>query len=290
MTRRFKQVDVFTAKPFLGNPVAVVLDGASLSAADMQAIARWANLSETAFVLPAEKGGDYRVRFFTPASELPFAGHPSIGAAHAVLEAGALPGDRAEYVQECGAGPLRIRVEKSGPERHLFVDAPPAAFRPLEDRELEQLNSALDTDAGPAVRPLVVTVGPTWAVLDLGDAATVAALQPRMSELAGVSRAMKITGVTVFGRDRGADVPLRVRSFAPAEGVPEDPVCGSGNVCVAAFLRETGLLAGIGNFYSASQGRELGRDGRVHMRVDVKTGAIELGGAAVTCIDGTLTT
>jgi PhzF family phenazine biosynthesis protein len=287
--RRFKQVDVFTAKPFRGNPVAVVLDSANLSAADMQAIARWTNLSETTFVLPPEKGGDYRVRIFTPASELPFAGHPTIGTVHAALEAGVLPGDKASYVQECGAGPLPIRVENSGPERHLFVQAPPAAFRPVEDNELDELNSALDTDAGPAVRPLAVNVGPTWVVLDLGDAETVSALQPKMSALAGLSRAMKITGVTVFGRDRGSDAPLRVRAFAPAEGVPEDPVSGSGNVCVAAFLRETGLLAGIGNFYSASQGRELGRDGRVHMRVDVKTGAIELGGAAVTCIDGTIT-
>ena len=113
-------------------------------------------------------------------------------------------------------------------------------------------------------------------------------MQPKMSTVAGVSRAMNITGVAVFGRERGTDVALRVRAFAPAEGVPEDPVCGSGNVCIAAFLRESGLLASVGNFYSVSQGREVGRDGRVHIRVDVKTGAIELGGAAVTCIDGTL--
>lgn len=289
MKRRFRQVDVFTAKPFRGNPVAVVLDCANLSPADMQAIARWTNLSETTFVLPAEKGGDYRVRIFTPVSELPFAGHPTIGTMHAALEAGVLPGGKPGYVQECGAGLLPIRVERAGPERHLFVQAPAASFRPVEDGELDELNGALDADAGPAVRPLVVSVGPTWAVLDLGDAGAVSALQPNMSALAGLSRAMKITGVAVFGRDRGADVSLRVRAFAPAEGVPEDPVCGSGNVSVAAFLRETGLLAGVGNFYSVSQGREVGRDGRVHMRVDVKTGAIELGGAAVTCVDGTLT-
>lgn len=279
---------MFTAKPFLGNPVAVVLDCANLSPADMQAIARWTNLSETTFVLPPEKGGDYRVRIFTPLSELPFAGHPAIGTVHAALEAGLLPTGKDGYVQECGAGLLPIRVEQAGPERHLFVQAPAASFRPVEDNELDELNAALDTDAGPTVRPLVVSVGPTWAVMDLGDAAAVSALQPNLSALAGLSHAMKITGVVVFGRDQGGDVPLRVRAFAPAEGVPEDPVCGSGNVSVAAFLRETGLLAGVGNFYSVSQGRELGRDGRVHMRVDVKTGAIELGGAAVTCIDGTL--
>jgi PhzF family phenazine biosynthesis protein len=286
--RRFKQVDVFSSKPFMGNPVAVVLDCENLSAPDMQMIARWANLSETTFVLPPEQGGDYRIRIFTPVSELPFAGHPAIGTVHAALESGVLPGGRQEYRQECGAGMLRVRVEQAGPERHLFVEAPAATLRPIEDGELDELNAALDTDAGPTVRPQVVSVGPTWAVLDLGEADTVSMLQPKMSTVASVSRAMNITGVAVFGRERGSDVALRVRAFAPAEGVPEDPVCGSGNVCIAAFLRESGLLASVGNFYSVSQGREVGRDGKVHLRVDVKTGAIELGGAAVTCIDGTL--
>jgi PhzF family phenazine biosynthesis protein len=286
--RRFKQIDVFSAKPFMGNPVAVVLDCAHLTAPDMQMIARWANLSETTFVLPPEQGGDYRIRIFTPVSELPFAGHPAIGTVHATLESGVLPAGKVEYIQECGAGSLRVRVERSGPERHLFVEAPRATLRPIEDGELDELNMALDADAGPTVRPQVVSVGPTWAVLDLGEADTVSMLQPKMSAVATITRAMNITGVAVFGRERGSDVALRVRAFAPAEGVPEDPVCGSGNVCIAAFLRESGLLSSVGNFYSVSQGREVGRDGKVHMRVDVKSGAIELGGAAVTCIDGTL--
>jgi len=286
--RRFKQVDVFSAKPLMGNPVAVVLDCANLTAQDMQQIARWTNLSETTFVLPPEQGGDYRVRIFTPMSELPFAGHPTIGSAHAALESGVLPGGKSEIIQECGAGLLRVRIEESGPERNLFVNAPAATLRPVEDGELDELNIALDADAGPTVRPQVVSVGPTWAVLDLGEADAISMLQPKMSALASISRAMNITGVAVFGRERGSDVALRVRAFAPAEGVPEDPVCGSGNVCVAAFLRESGLLSSVGNFYSVSQGREVGRDGKVHIRVDVNTGAIELGGAAITCIDGML--
>ncbi len=288
MKRRFKQIDVFSAKPFMGNPVAVVLDCANLTPQDMQMIARWANLSETTFVLPPEQGGDYRIRIFTPVSELPFAGHPAIGTVHAALESGVLPSGKTEYIQECGAGLLTVRTEQAGPERLLFVRAPSATLRLIEDNELDELNAALDTDAGPTVRPQVVSVGPTWAVLDLGEADTVSMLQPKMSALASISRAMNITGVAVFGRERGSDVALRVRAFAPAEGVPEDPVCGSGNVCIAAFLRESGLLSSVGNFYSVSQGREVGRDGKVHIRVDPKTGAIELGGAAVTCIDGTL--
>ncbi|MCX7891522.1 MAG: PhzF family phenazine biosynthesis protein [Burkholderiales bacterium] len=288
MRRRFKQVDVFTSRRFLGNPVAVVLDADGLADEAMQAIARWTNLSETAFVLPPVQGGDYALRIFTPASELAFAGHPTLGSAHAVLEAGIVPAGRAGFVQECRAGRLRITVEAAGPERLLFVATPAPTFAPAADAHLDEIAEALGIPGLPGVRPLVVDMGPRWLVLDLGDGELVAPLAPRMSALAAASRSMGITGVTVFGRQAGIDARLRVRSFAPAEGVPEDPVCGSGNACVAAYLRETGQLAGVGAFYIASQGRELGRDGRVHVRVDESGGGIALGGAAVTCVDGTI--
>ncbi|MCU0898229.1 MAG: PhzF family phenazine biosynthesis protein [Burkholderiales bacterium] len=290
MKRRFKQVDVFTSRPFLGNPVAVVLDAAGLGDADMQAIARWTNLSETTFVLPPAKGGDYRLRIFTPASELPFAGHPTLGSAHAALEAGVIPAGKREFVQECGAGSLRLSVEQAGPERLIFVEAPPASLRPAEDVHLDEVAAALGIPDVPGVRPLIVNVGPAWLVIDLGDGELVSSLVPRMSALASVSKAMHITGVTVFGRQSGIDARLRVRSFAPAEGVPEDPVCGSGNVSVAAYLRETGQLGPVGALYTASQGREVGRDGRVHLRVDERGTRIALGGAAITCIDGSIDT
>jgi PhzF family phenazine biosynthesis protein len=287
MTRRFKQVDVFTSRPLLGNPVAVVLDAEGLDTAQMQAFAHWTNLSETVFVLPPEQGGDYRVRIFTPRSELAFAGHPTLGAAHAALEAGVIHGRRAQFVQECAAGSLPLHVETEGPERLLFVDAPPRSFRPIDDHDLDEVCSALDIPEVFGVRPLVVTLGPAWLVIDLGDAEAVASLAPRMSALAVISNAMRITGVTVFGRARrSTDEMLRVRSFAPAEGIREDPVCGSGNIAVAAFLQETGLFDDVGTSYIASQGRELGRDGRVHVRIDPRAGRIRLGGAAITCIDG----
>jgi PhzF family phenazine biosynthesis protein len=287
MTRRFKQVDVFTSRPLMGNPVAVVLDADDLDTARMQAFAHWTNLSETAFVLPPERGGDYRLRIFTPRSELAFAGHPTLGAAHAVLEAGVLHPERTEFVQECPAGALPLRVEPVGPERLLFVDAPPRSFRPIDDHHLDEICTALDIPEVFGVRPMVVTLGPAWLVIDLGDAEAVASLTPRMSPLASASNAMRITGVTVFGRARSStDAMLRVRSFAPAEGIAEDPVCGSGNVAVAAFLQETGLFDDVGTAYIASQGREVGRDGRVHVRIDPRAGRIQVGGAALTCIDG----
>lgn len=287
MTRRFKQVDVFTSRPLMGNPVAVVLDADGMDTARMQAFAHWTNLSETVFVLPPEKGGDYRVRIFTPRSELAFAGHPTLGAAHAVLEAGMIAAERTAFVQECPAGALPLHVESGGPERLIFVDAPPRSFRPIDDHHLDEVCSALDIPEVFGVRPLVVTLGPAWLVIDLGDAEAVATLAPRMSTLAAVSNALRITGVTVFGRARSStDAMLRVRSFAPAEGIAEDPVCGSGNVAVAAFLQETGLFDDVGTAYIASQGRELGRDGRVHVRIDSRAGRIRLGGAAISCIDG----
>ncbi|MCU0804851.1 MAG: PhzF family phenazine biosynthesis protein [Burkholderiales bacterium] len=290
MRRRFKQVDVFTSKPFLGNPVAVVLDAAGLADAQMQAIARWTNLSETTFVLPPAGDGDYRLRIFTPASELPFAGHPTIGSAHAAIEAGLISAGKREFVQECGAGSLRLSVEQAGPERLIFVEAPPASLTPVDDTHLDEIAAALGLPGVPGVRPLIVNVGPAWLVIDLGDGEVVSALVPRMSALASACKAIDITGVTVFGRQPGIEARLRVRSFAPAEGVPEDPVCGSGNVSVAAYLRETGQLAPVGALYTASQGREIGRDGRVHLRVEERGTRIALGGAAVTCIEGSIET
>jgi PhzF family phenazine biosynthesis protein len=272
MTRfPFKQVDVFTARPFFGNPVAVVIGAEGLDTAQMQRIAHWTNLSETTFLLkPTLPGADYWLRIFTPRQELPFAGHPTIGSAHAALESGFVKASDGRLKQECGAGVLDLTVEGS----RIYVRAP-------------------QPKVSPAVVPLFggsqalrVDVGPVWIVVDLGDAAQVDNLTPDMTAIAELSDSMRASGVTVFGRTGKADVPIHVRSFAPAHGIPEDPVCGSGNISVAAFLRETGLLKEFGPLYTARQGMQVGRDGRVSVRVTAA--AIEIGGEAVTCVDGTL--
>ena len=145
----------------------------------------------------------------------------------------------------------------------------------------------------PAVVPLFgtqqalrVDVGPVWIVVDLGDAADVDNLSPDMTAIGELSDSMRASGVTVFGRTGNAELPIHVRSFAPSHGIPEDPVCGSGNISVAAFLRETGLLREFGPLYTARQGMQVGRDGRVAVRVSAE--AIEIGGEAVTCVDGVL--
>ena len=271
----FKQVDVFTGKPFLGNPVAVVIGADSLSTDEMRRIAGWTNLSETTFLLPpTQPGASYRLRIFTPRQELPFAGHPTVGSAHAALESGYAKAAGGKLKQECGAGVLDLSVEEAAGARRLFVRAP----RPKVD--------AVQVPMFPGAKALRIDVGPVWIVVDLGRASVVDALQPDMAGIGSLSDALDASGLTVFGRTGDAAIPIHVRSFAPAHGIPEDPVCGSGNISVAAFLRETGLLKEFGPRYTARQGMQVGRDGRVAVRVSADV--IEIGGEAVTCVDGKL--
>jgi PhzF family phenazine biosynthesis protein len=274
-TLPFKQVDVFTGRPFFGNPVAVVIGADGLATEEMQRIAGWTNLSETTFLLaPAAAGASYRLRIFTPRRELPFAGHPTIGSAHAALESGFARPVEGRLKQECGAGVLELTVEGEHAARRIFVKAPTPRITPV---------------AAPVfgkARALRVDVGPVWVVADLGDARTVDALAPDMAAIAELSQALDASGATVFGRTGNPAAPLHVRSFAPAHGIPEDPVCGSGNISVAAYLRATGLLKEFGPDYTARQGMQVGRDGQVHVRVSAD--AIRIGGEAVTCVDGKL--
>ena len=284
---RFKQVDVFTARPFFGNPVAVVLDGAGLDTETMQRIAMWTNLSETTFVVPTTVDADYHVRIFTPQDELPFAGHPTVGTAHAALEAGLVRARDGRLRQQCAAGVLQLTVVGEGPERRISVEAPAATFTPLGAAHLRQLEGALGARITSTAAPAVVNVGVQWLVAELADASAVRALTPDMAAVTALSLALgRTTGVTVFGRCREADHTIVTRSFAPAEGIPEDPVCGSGNASVGAFMHRAGVLPE--REYVASQGREIGRDGYVTVRVDEVTGRTWIGGPAVTCVNGTI--
>ena len=277
----FQQVDVFTAVPFRGNPVAVILDGDALSAEQMQAIASWTNLSETTFVCtPMDSRADYRLRIFTPHRELPFAGHPTIGSAHAVLRHGYNPPTPGRLVQECGKGLVDIAIDGE----RLFLALPEPQFREPTAAALEAAADALGIAAHDIRRASIVDVGPVWFTIEIANGEAVAALAPDMAKLAALN-ALGITGVNVFGLYHvGAGADLEVRSFAPGDGIPEDPVCGSGNGCVAALIRRDGVLNA--RRYVARQGRCLGRDGEVSVRFD--DGAIWLGGHAVTCVEGSL--
>jgi PhzF family phenazine biosynthesis protein len=283
-TSAFKQVDVFTANPMFGNALAVVFDAEGLTTDDMQRIAAWTNLSETTFVLPpTQPTADYRVRIFTPRSELPFAGHPSVGTAHALIESERITGKRS-LVQECAAGLLPVEVIGEGIDQRIFVRAPRAAMRAPARDVSRELAKALG--ATPTMLATIVNVGPDWLLCDLGSEDVVRALKPDMTALARLSDIA--LGVAVFGRSRSKDYTLAVRAFAPADGVPEDPVTGSANAAIGAFLHANGGLKKIGANYRVSQGREVGRDGYVDVRVDEATGEVDIGGQTVTCIDGML--
>ncbi len=267
--RRFAQVDVFTAEPHRGNPLAVVLDAEGLGTEAMQRFAHWTNLSETTFVLaPQDAGADYRVRIFTPDQELPFAGHPTLGTCHAWLEAGGVPRDCEEVVQECATGLVRVRRT---PEGRAFA-APPL----LREGDVEPaLVAELAGELGIAVEDIEAAQwadnGPGWVAVLLRDAEAVLALRPRSVTM----------DIGVVGPHPGGG--LEVRAFFPLHGaVVEDPVTGSLNASVAQWLLRTGRMTAP---YLARQGTALGRAGRVHITQE-PDGTVWTGGAAVTCVRG----
>jgi PhzF family phenazine biosynthesis protein len=278
----FAQVDVFTATPYKGNPVAVVLDGNGLSSEQMQRIANWTNLSETTFVCDATSPeADYRLRIFTPQSELSFAGHPTVGSAWAVLEAGLRPKREGRLVQECGHGLIELRLEGD----RVFLELPEPSFDTPGDTERAAVVAAFGVEPGAALSATAVDVGVVWMTLQLDSAERVAQLEPDMAALTALAGTYEsCIGVTVFGlTSEGDTADVEVRSFAPADGVPEDPVCGSGNGCVAAVVRRDALIGK--DTYVARQGRALGREGCVEIEFG-GDGAIWLGGHAVTCVHG----
>jgi PhzF family phenazine biosynthesis protein len=286
-TSAFKQVDVFTANPMHGNALAVIFDAEGLSTEDMQRIAAWTNLSETTFVLPpTQPTADYRLRIFTPRSELPFAGHPSVGTAHALIESERIA-VKPHLVQECAAGLLPVEVIGTGIEQRIFVRAPRAAFRD-PGAMADDLEPMLGAKLSTASTPLIVNVGPDWLICDVVDEHTVRSAKPDMTALSTLSQQHNVVGVAIFGRAKNADVALAVRAFAPADGVPEDPVTGSANAAIGAYLHKHAGLVDIGDHYRVSQGREIGRDGFVDVRVNTTTGDVDIGGQTVTCVDGVL--
>ena len=272
--RQFSQVDVFTQVPFKGNPVAVVLDGEGLSDAEMQGFANWTNLSETTFVLPpSDPAADYRVRIFTPKAELPFAGHPTLGTAHAVLEAGIAAAKGGKLVQQCAVGLVELTLAGGALSfrlpRHTVTDAPGG------DEATAWIGGGVLNGAAKAV-----DVGPVWLIAELAEIAALENLQHDPARLTAYYEQYGLTGATLYAAQGERVV---VRSFAPGDGIPEDPVCGSGNGAVAAYRLTLGEI-GDGSAYRASQGRQLGRDGWIDIRID--RADIHVGGECVTCVRG----
>jgi PhzF family phenazine biosynthesis protein len=284
----FLQLDVFAARLCEGNPLAVLVGADALDGATMQRLARWTNLSETAFLLrPTQPGADYRVRIFTPRQELPFAGHPSVGSAYAAIEAGCVPA-QPTLVQECAAGLLPVSVQGTGAMRRIHVQAPPARIAPAPAALPGLLEHALRLSRVPATVHCVDN-GPHWLVCDLGQATAVRRLMPDLAAIAALCEAHAAVGVCVFGAEADGEAAMAVRAFCPADGIPEDPVTGSANAAIGALLHANGELARYGRSYVASQGREVGRDGYVEVGVDTATGAVTIGGHCVIGVRGKLT-
>ncbi|MBA0220546.1 PhzF family phenazine biosynthesis protein [Stenotrophomonas maltophilia] len=282
---RYLQLDVFAPRPGTGNPLGVVFDADGLSSDRMQALATWLNLSETVFfVRPTAAGADYHVRIFTPGSELPFAGHPSVGAAWAAVTSGlAVPRDGA-LVQQCAAGLLPVRV--SGPAAAPTIQLASPAARHL-DTAPGAVPEALLAQAAEGHVAQLWDNGPRWWLLPLRDAASVRSLAPDMAAVRDWTNATGATGVAVFAPEQAAAHALVVRAFCPGDAVnvPEDPVTGSANALIGAWLRQRSALPGTDAGYVASQGREVGRDGEVQVQVDAQ-GTVWIGGQVQPVIDG----
>jgi predicted PhzF superfamily epimerase YddE/YHI9 len=272
MRRRFVQVDVFGDEPFFGNPLAVVVDSEGLSTAEMQTFAAWTNLSETTFLLPpTNPEGDYRVRIFTPTEELPFAGHPTLGSAHAWLANGGKARDTATIVQECGVGHVRVRHDDLG----LAFAAPPLLRGgPADEPVIADAADSLGISRSSIVDAAWIDNGPGWLGLLLGSA----------EEVRGVRQRRPGPTVGLVGPcPEGSRFAFEVRAFYSSGGVTlEDPVTGSLNASVAQWMIETGRANAP---YLVSQGSQVGRKGVVRITTDT-AGGVWIGGDVVTCVEG----
>lgn len=271
--RPFAQVDVFSAEPYRGNPLAVVVDAEGLSGETMQQFANWTNLSETTFLLPpTDPGADYRVRIFTGSEEFPFAGHPTLGSAHAWLEAGGIPRQDGALVQECGAGLVRVRRDGG---RLAFAAPPLTRSGPVAEEDLARIAAGLGMPREALRDASWLVNGPDWIGVLLESAEAVLSIRPDYVAMAGLK-------VGVIGpHPAGSEPGFEVRTFIPGDAAAEDPVTGSFNAGAAQWLIRSGRAPAS---YVAAQGTVLGRAGRVH--IDTAGDDIWVGGSSVSCIEG----
>lgn len=274
-SRRYSEVDVFSATAYRGNALAVVHDAEGLSTADMQQFANWTNLAETTFLLaPTDPLADYRVRIFTASEELPFAGHPTLGSARAWLESGGTVGRSGVIMQECEAGLVPVRVT----DDRLAFEAPPLTrYEAIDESRLQRVASVLGVRREHILDSSWIVNGPRWMGIRLASAQEVLALRPDPNLLDDLE-------IGVVGPHApGAETQFEVRAFFGGDAVWEDPVTGSLNAGLARWMSDTGVAS---SNYIASQGTVLGREGRVH--IDIEDGSIWVGGQATLCIEGTV--
>ena len=286
--RPFVQADVFADRPGAGNPLAVVLDAAGLDDAAMQAIARWTRLPETTFVLPPTRpGASYAIRMFSPKKEVPFAGHPSVGTAHVVLEAGLAEPRQGLLLQEGVAGLLPLRVEVDAGVRRIAIRTPRAQLVETAEARGARLAEALDWLPAGALPPALMDGGRRWWLAEARDEASLRSALPDWESIAALARATASMGVLAFARCHGQDYQVAARAFVGGPALFEDAASGAANATLAAWLALRDALPGSGGHYQVSQGREVGHDARLHMQVDTD-GEVWAGGQVVSVVRGTI--
>jgi len=284
--RRYLQLDVFADRPGAGNPLAVVLDAEGLGDDAMQAIARWTRLPETTFVLPpVAPGASYRLRIFSPRREVPFAGHPSVGTAHAVLQAGLAAPRDGLLLQEGIAGLLPLRVEGEGIARTIAVRTPRARVLEVAAAGDPRLRAALRGLPAGTLPPALVDGGRRWWLAEVADEAALRAATPDWDAIARLARDTDSMGVCAFARSDDPVYYLAVRAFVGAPAQFEDAASGAANATLAAWLAERDALPGDRGFYRVSQGREVGHDAIIELTVDAE-GEVWSGGRSCTVVDG----
>ncbi|MDH7454120.1 PhzF family phenazine biosynthesis protein [Luteimonas composti] len=286
--RRYLQLDVFADRPGAGNPLGVVLDAEGLDDATMQAIARWTRLPETTFVFPAPgPQASYGIRIFSPRREVPFAGHPSVGTAHAVLQAGLATPRDGLLVQAGIAGELPLRVDGAGSARTIAVRTPRARIVEVADAAHPQLRDALAGLATGALPPALVDGGRRWWLAELASEAELRAATPDWAAVERLAHATDSMGLCVFARGGGLDYALAVRAWVGQTACFEDAASGAANATLAAWLAARDALPGRDGRYRVSQGREVGFDAIIELQVD-EAGDVWSGGRVQTVLEGTI--
>jgi trans-2,3-dihydro-3-hydroxyanthranilate isomerase len=292
-----KIVDAFTSKPFSGNPAGVVTNASGLSGSEMQKIANEMNLVETTFVFPPnDTRADFLIRYFTPQNEVAVAGHPTIATIHALIEEGKIAlSDKPRQIQvQTGAGvlPVDIHVSDVGNYKIIMTMATPKfEGAPISHAELADLLGINVGNVDTSYNIQKMYTGIHWFVARLKSLEAIQNLHPDMASIAELSRKEKVTGIQVFTTEtEDPQCDFHVRTFLPNEGINEDPVCGTGNSCIGAFIVENEIVKTNGQIrFISEQGNELGRPGRVYIEVEGKPGSVEkvrISGSAVTVMTG----
>lgn len=288
MSRRYVQVDVFADRPGAGNPLAVVLEAEGLSDDDMQAIARWTRLPETTFVFPANSDDtSYRIRIFSPRREVPFAGHPSVGTAHAVLEAGLATPRDGLLVQDGIAGKLPLLVTGEGSTRTIAVRTPRASVREIASADDPRLRDALRDLPLGRLPPALMDGGRRWWLVELENETALRAATPPWDAIGVLAQSTESMGICAYARSDDPVYYLAVRAWVGAPAQFEDAASGAANATLAAWLASQDALPGDGGFYRISQGREVGHDAIIELTVDAE-GDVWSGGRVCTVVEGAI--